>query len=399
VRQEPVEQIDTRNAIVTSEGDVHEEQGATQPAGATVSTTSLIEAAPAPTGRPRVRRSQRLKLMAVWTRQLFVLVRSGTPVAEAMRAVEQQVAAGGWRDVLSNLRRQIDDGTSLSVAMDRFPTIFDSVCRSLVAAGESTGKLDIMLERLSILTRQQLRVRRSLIGALVYPAMLVVVAVSVMTTMICFVLPRFAELFGTLDVPLPPTTNLLIGVSEALRSYWWLALLAIFAVIAGAYALMSTPGGRRVFDGWCVKMPVLGKIVRNFAAAKIARLLGTLTESRVPLLDALELTREASGSMVYYDLMLETEERVSRGESISASFRGSPLISPSMTEAIYHGEQNGQVGTVLCDLADFMDEENETVVRTLTSILEPIILIVLGAVVALVALSMFLPLFDLTSMT
>ena len=335
----------------------------------------------------------------MFSRQLAVLVRTGTPLAQSLDAIRRQVAPGPWRDVLNDLSRQIEGGSSLSEAMKQHPLCFDTVCHSLMAAGEAAGKLDSMLNRLSDLTRQQLRIRRSIGGALIYPCLLATVGVVVVMVMIGFVLPRFAGLFETLDAPLPPTTQMLMAISDVLRSKWWMFLiLAVITGAAGKYWL-STPTGRRTLDTWLVRLPYLGHFVRSLITARIARLLGVLLSSQVQLLEALQLTRRATVNTRYADLMQRAEEGVANGSPLSASFEGTHLINPSMTEAVRHGEQSGQLAVVLTDMAEFMDEENEVVVRTLASIVEPIILIVLGVIVAVLAVSMFMPLFDLTSLT
>ncbi len=344
-------------------------------------------------------RGRRLKNLTMFSRQLAVLVRTGTPLAQSLDAIRRQVKPGPWRDVLDDLSRQIEGGSSLSEAMKHHPLCFDTVCHSLMAAGESAGELDSMLNRLADLTRQQLRIRRSIGGALIYPCLLATVGVVVVMVMIGFVLPRFAGLFETLDAPLPPTTQVLMAISDVLRSKWWMFLiLAVTTAFAGKYWL-STPIGRRTLDTWLVRLPYLGHFVRSLITARIARLLGVLLSSQVQLLEALQLTRRATVNTRYADLMQRAEEGVANGSPLSASFEGTHLISPSMTEAVRHGEQSGQLAVVLTDMAEFMDEENEVVVRTLASIVEPLILIVLGVIVAFLAVSMFMPLFDLTSLT
>jgi type II secretory pathway component PulF len=229
--------------------------------------------------------------------------------------------------------------------------------------------------------------------------LLIVVAVSVLGLMVGFVLPRFAGLFETLDMPLPPTTKMLMAFSHLMTHYWWAVLVGLGAAGVAARFWLISSGGRRAVHTFAVRAPQLGKIVRSFSTARISRLLGVLLQSRVPLLTALALTRESCGNMHYEALLAKVEQSVTKGESISAAMGESDLIDASACEAIRNGEKAGRVGDVLVHLADFLDEENEVIVRSLTSVLEPLILIVLGVLVAFVALSTFLPLFDLTSMT
>jgi type II secretory pathway component PulF len=358
-----------------------------------------VRAAPERPPRRAVGPSRRLKSVSLWARQLYVLVRCGTPLAQALSAVERQSGSGRFRSVVADLRRHIDEGVSLSQAMARHREFFDPIACSLMAAGESSGRLDAMFDRLAALSRQQLRLRRSLIGALIYPALLIVVAASVLTSLICFVLPRFAELFTTLDAPLPPSTRVLMSLSAELRQHWWMGLVAVGGTVVTGRLLLRTSPGRRALDRWYVAMPLIGQVVRSIATARLLRLLGALLNSRVPLLESLQLTRESAGNTLYVGLVDSAVDAVTRGEALSMVFARSALVTPAVAEAIHHGEQSGQLGPMLSEMADFMDEENETVVRTLTGLLEPLILIVLGAVVALVAVSMFMPLFDVTAMT
>jgi type II secretory pathway component PulF len=214
-----------------------------------------------------------------------------------------------------------------------------------------------------------------------------------------FVLPRFAELFANLGAPLPPTTKMVMQASALLRGYWWAFILGAGGCVFGFRAWMRTPTGRRIVDTFLIKAPVLGKMVASFATARMARLLGIQIEAKVPLLDALRLTRMAARNVLYRELILSAEEAATQGQPVSAAFAASNLISPTITEALRSGEQSGQVAPLLISIADFLDEENDVVIRSLTSIIEPVILIVLGVLVGFVALSMFLPLFDLTAAT
>ncbi len=348
--------------------------------------------------RLRGGKSRRLKKLALFTRQLYVLVSSGTPLAQSLSALERQARNPGWQEVIGEIRTRLEHGSSLSEAMASHPECFDSVYRSMVAVGESSGDFAGMLDRLASLVHKRVRIRSTIKGAMVYPCLLVTVSMVVMTVLLLLVIPRFKELFETLDVPLPPTTALLISLSEMLRSYWWAMGGILAAVIVTVHLWLKTTAGKRAVDTLVLRLPQIGRIVKNFATARIARLLGVLMDSQLPVLEALRLTRGALANVHYAELIARTEQAVEKGEPISSTFADTDLISPSVYEATRSGERSGQVAALLLNLADFLDEENEIVVRSLTSILEPAVLIVMGALVAFVALSMFTPLFDITAM-
>ena len=347
----------------------------------------------------RPRGGQRIKKPAVFARQLCVLVSSGTQLMEALGALERQAKPGPWRDTICDLRAKVEQGTSLSAAMEDHPEYFDPVYCSLVAAGESSGRLTEMLDHLAGLKQKQLRVRNSIVGALIYPSMLVVLAVGIFTLLLAFVVPRFAGLFETLDVPLPATTQTLVTISGVFRGFWWAALLVLIGAIIAIVAYLRTPNGKRFRDTSILNLPYIANITKSIATARIVSLLGVLLEGHVPILKALRLTRDAAGNVCYADLVKNAEEQVAKGEPLSLAFSDTKLISPSVYEAIRSGEQSGQIDRLLLNVADFLDDENEVVIRSLTTIIEPVILVVMGLLVGLIAISMFMPLFDLTAMT
>jgi type II secretory pathway component PulF len=340
----------------------------------------------------------RLKNLAMFTRQLQVLISTGSPVVQSLAALERQSTVPAWREVIADIRHKVENGSTLAEALHSHPECFDSIYRSLISAGESGGQLEPMLQRLSTLTRQQLRMRSSIIGAMIYPSLLMCVAAGVLILMVVFILPRFAGLYETLDATLPPITQLLMNTSNALRHYWWAVIGGIVALATAIKMWLATPAGRRAWDGIAVRAPQFGRIVRSLATARIARILGVLVESHVPLLEALNLTKLTAGNVHYAELIAKAEDAVTRGDSMSHAIADSQLISAYVVEAIRNGEQTGQIGPLLLNIADFLDEENEVVIKSLTSILEPLILIVLGVLIGLVAVSMFMPLFDLTAM-
>jgi type II secretory pathway component PulF len=365
----------------------------------TSATDLSYEAAAASRGgaNQRIGTGRRLKNLAMFSRQLHVLVGSGTPIVQALAAIERQCEHENWRLVIAELRKRVEEGAPLSEAMRQQSAHFDAVCRSLIAAGESSGNLPQMLDRLANLSRKQLHLRSSVLGAMVYPCMLIMLGITVLIVMLLFVLPRFAGLFSTLDAPLPPTTKLLMWLSGLLRSYWWAALIGAAGGGFGLRAWVKSTRGKETIDTTSLNVPKFGRLMRSLMTARLARMLGTLLESRVPLLDALQLTRQSLMNLHYVKLIARAEESVGRGEPISAVLSSSDLISACVQEAVRNGEQTGQIGTPLVQMADFLDEENDVVVKSLTSIIEPMILIVLGVLVGFIAISMFLPLFDLVS--
>jgi type IV pilus assembly protein PilC len=349
--------------------------------------------------KKKVNQGTRLKNLAIFTRQLQVLLATGTPLMQSLGALERQTTDANWRQVIEQVRAAVEDGSSLAAAMGQYPEYFDAICRSLVAAGESAGNLPSMLERLAVLTRKQLHVRRSIIGATIYPALLVTVAMGVLITLMTFVLPRFEELFESLDTPLPPTTKILMGISSILRSYWWAVSAGTAAGGFLTWSWLKSENGRRTMQSAVLYLPQFGAIVKSFSTARIARLLGILLQGRVPLVEALQLTEGACGNHQYAKLVAGACDAVTRGESLAMAFSDTRLIAPSVQEAILSGERSGQLGPLLTTLADFLEEQNEVTVKSLTSILEPLILMALGLLVGVIAVSMFLPLFDLTAAT
>lgn len=350
---------------------------------------------------PRVRHVRRrrgtLKPLAEFLRQLTVLVRTGTPIMQALEALERQASSEEWRRVIEDVRRGVEEGRSLSEAMESHPEVFDPVCRSLVHAGESSGRMDVLLDRLAALVRQQLQIRNAVAGAMVYPLLLVGVAGVVLCVMVLFVIPRFEGLFETLGAPLPPTTRALIALSHGLKDQWWLWLGGAAGLGLGLRAYLGSRAGREALDRLLLGLPTVGRVMRSFAAARLARILGVLVDGKVPLIEALRLTKEAMTSPSFARLIDRAEEYVTRGESISDGMKSGGLMNPAVIEALRNGERTGQIPVVLLNVADYLDEDNAVLVRTLTSVIEPVLLVVLGLTVGLVAFSLFMPLFDLTA--
>lgn len=348
----------------------------------------------APAAKPS---SKRLEQVSGFLRQLAVLVSTGTPLVEAIGSLRLQQKEGPFRAVLDRMTARLEEGAQLSDTMAHHPEYFDGVCRSLVAAGESGGKLDAMLTRLAAFTRQQVRVRKTVTGAMIYPCLLVCVAIAVTFAMLGFVLPRFEGLFKSLDTALPPSTQILMDLSNLARQHWYAVIGLFLGVPTAAHFYGRSAAGRRTVERLMLSTPHLGQLTRGYATARLSRVLGVLLDGKVTLLDAIRLTRQATGIRRYERLLERAEEGVTRGESFSAAINDATLIPPTFIEAVRSGERSGKVSVVLLTLADAMDEDNELALKTVTGLLEPLILILLGLVVGGMAISMFLPLFDLTA--
>ncbi len=340
---------------------------------------------------------KRLGQLAEFSRQMSVLVATGTPLVQSLSAVERQASDPGWSRVVRDLRERVEQGASLAEAMHDNPREFDAVTRSLIAAGENAGNMPEMLKRLSGITRQRQKTISTVLGAMVYPVLLIGVSLIVITVMLLFVVPRFAGMFASLDTPLPATTKFLLNVGDLLRNWWFIVFPAAFGAAGSLFLIPATARGRRFLDTASLRLPVIGRLTRSLAVARIARLMGVLLASHVKMLEAIELTRQAAGNSHYRALLARATEHVVAGESLASAFAGSWLVSPGFCETVRNGEETGRLGEALSGMAEFMDEDNETAVKSATSLIEPAILIVLGGVVGFVALSLFLPLFDLTA--
>ncbi len=364
--------------------------------------TSLTQGAGANTAnKVKAKKQSRSKItqrmVAEFARELSVLIATGTPLIDAISSVERQSTNGSWTKVLKDVRSRLEEGDTLTSALGDRPEVFDAVFRSLVAAGESSGHLDAMLQRVANLTRKQASIRSSLMGAMMYPFLLIGVAVIVIGLLIGVVLPRFAGMFETLDTPLPASTAVLMAISGFIRAYWYGVIPAIIAGVYFGVRWVRSDTGQQMLWAYALRVPKLGDIQRSFMTARITRLMGVLLEAKVPMLDAIDLTRQSLVNRRYVTLMDQTEKAVTKGEPISSALSRDGLIISSACEAVRNGEQSGRLAEVLIHISDYLDEDNETIVKTASSLIEPVIMVGLGIVVGFVAISMFLPLFDLTA--
>lgn len=345
----------------------------------------------------RVRPGGKLKDVLFFTQQMSMLVRSGARVVQAMEAIESQAARPAWRRVIRQLRAEVEEGRPLSQAMQRFPKLFPPVFVNMVAAGEASGNMGQAFDRLASLARQQHGIRSRVLGALTYPAVLMLLCCGVVVTLFTFILPRFAEMFTSLDVDLPATTALLIDASQWAHNHILLVLGMLAAAGVGLVFFFRSDQGQRFFSRAMVRVPLFGLIVRNVIFARLCRIWGQLLESKVGLVDAVDLTMQSTTSLDFQELLREVREAITQGNSIGPPLRNSWLLPRTFAAAIATGEESGRLGDALLFVAGCLEEENAQVLASLTRIIEPLMLVIMGTIVGTVAISLFLPMFDMAT--
>lgn len=335
--------------------------------------------------------------LVMFARQMSMLMSVGTGVVPALAAITRQMNNERWRNGMLHVRDEVEKGAPLSVAMNREPQLFTRVFCSMVAAGEATATLPETFNRLCELSKQQLDTRNRLIGAAIYPIVLVNICLGVISLLVVFVLPRFESLFDTLHVELPVTTAKMMALSRFLSANGAACAGGLAATLIGIVLYLRSRHGRRTVGWLAIRLPVLGKVVRSLALARICRLLGVMVEARVPLLESVELTLNATNHPEYRQLLIDLQQDISQGKPLAESLARSPLADPSVVQAVAAGEESGNVGRALLFVGEWMDEENQTRIDSLSKILEPLVLVFMGGVVGGVAISLFLPLFDMTA--
>ena len=338
-----------------------------------------------------------VKQLMLITRQLAMLLKSGSALVPAIVSVSRQMCRPEHRRMLEIIREDLEAGRPLTESLRRFPRCFDVAYCAVVAAGESSATLPEMFERLAGSVGKRRSMQNRIIGALIYPALLIMLSANIMAVMLFFVVPRFAVMFENLSVELPRSTKFMLAASSMMQSYWYVAVLVIAAAVSGAIYLVRSPRGLQWASNMQTRVFILGRLMSRLIQAKTFRILGTLLEARVGLLDALELARGVTRNRQFQDLYERIDEAVTNGESVSGVLEGTSLINPAIVQAIRTGEQSGRLGEAITFAADVVDEENTELLNTLTRLVEPVILIVMGLVVGTVAVSLFMPLFDMTA--
>jgi len=342
---------------------------------------------------------QRVKTqdIALMTRQLATLVGSGIPLVDSLQALEDQLENIKLKEVMTSVREKVTEGGKLSDAMKGHPKIFNDLYVNMINAGESSGALDIVLERLADFTENQAKLKSKVIGAMVYPTIMTVVGLVMMIVLMVFVIPQMTGMLEQMGATLPLPTRVLIGISDVFVKYWY--LLIIFVVILGVLfkRWIKTEKGREVYDRKMLKMPLFGDLFRMVAISRFARTLSTLLNSGVPLLVSMDIVRNIVSNVILKRVMEETKNSVKEGESVAEPLKRSGEIPPLVTHMIAIGEKTGGLEKMLERIADTYDTRVDTTVSSMMSILEPVMILVMAGIVAFVVLSVMLPMLELSN--
>jgi type IV pilus assembly protein PilC len=345
----------------------------------------------------KVGKKVKAKNLAVFTRQFSVMIDAGLPLVQCLEILGSQEEDKNFAAVILQTRADVEAGASLADAMRRHPKTFDSLFTNMIAAGEAGGILDTILKRLATYIEKAVKLSQQVKSAMIYPVAVIVIAAAVVGVILWKVIPTFAALFEGLGAELPLPTRIVIWLSNALVTYMPFVLVGIGAVVWAFRQYYSTAGGKRVVDGTMLRAPVLGNILRKIAVARFCRTLSTLISSGVPILDGLEITAKTAGNTVVEDAIMTTRKSIERGETISVPLKETGVFPPMVTQMIGVGEATGALDTMLGKIAEFYEEEVDTAVAGLLTLLEPIMIAILGVIVGGIVISMYLPIFDLIS--
>lgn len=336
--------------------------------------------------------------LALLTRQLSTLVRSGIPLEEALLAVSQQSEKVRVRSVLAGVRSRVMEGRTLAEGLGAFPTVFPEIYCATVSAGEQSGHLDAVLERMADYTENRQVLQQKIRNAMIYPVLLTVICLGIVGLLLGYVVPEVVRVFEAGERELPILTRLLIAASDFLRTWWWLLLTAIVAGVWGFRRWVREPGARRRYDSFKLRLPLIGRITRGNNAARFARTFAILAASAVPVLEALRIAAEVVTNTTMRQAVQDAAVRVREGAPIARSLGASKLFPPMLIHLIASGETSGELEAMLERAADNQERELDGVVNTAVGILGPMMILVMGAFVFVIVIALLLPIFELNQL-
>ena len=337
------------------------------------------------------------KNLAIFTRQFSVMIDAGLPLVQCLEILGKQEPHKGFSAVILKVREDVEAGAALADAMKKHPKTFDALFSNMIAAGEAGGILDTILKRLAVYIEKAVKLKGDVKSAMIYPVAVIVIATLVVGAILWKVIPTFAALFAGLGAELPLPTRIVIQLSNALVAYGWILIIALGLAGWGIKTYYATENGRKVIDTLLLKTPILGGILRKVAVARFCRTLSTLLASGVPILDGLDITARTAGNAVIEQAIQTTRSSIERGETISGPLRATNVFPSMVVQMINVGETTGALDAMLSKIADFYEEEVDTAVAGLLTLMEPVMIAFLGVVVGGIVIAMYLPIFDLIS--
>lgn len=335
------------------------------------------------------------KQLTTFTRQLSTLQDAGLPIVRSLRILEGQLKPGVLKNTLYTVGDDVEGGMTLSEALQKHPKAFDKLYVNMVRAGEIGGVLDAILQRLADFREKAQRLKKQIIGAMIYPVAVITVAGGILAGILTFIVPKFKQMFDELDVELPAMTQMLMAFSDFMKHRWYWGLAGIAGIIVFVKVLGATSGGRYIIDKIKLKIPVFGSIISKSVIARFTRTLGTLVASGVPILEALNITKETAGNMVVSRALGHVHDSIREGESIAEPLSQSKICDDMVVNMIDVGEETGDLDKMLLKIADQYDDDVDTAVAGMTSLIEPIMIIFLGGAVGFIVIALFMPLISL----
>ncbi len=336
--------------------------------------------------------------IAVFTRQLATLLEAGLPLVDSLSSLVEQIGDRTLKGVVADVRERVREGSSLSEALSKYPKSFSSLYVNMVKAGEGSGALEKILRRLADYAEDEVRLRSRVRAALSYPLLMVFIGLGVLFFLFSFVIPMVTRIFTEMKRALPLPTMVLISTSDFLKSFWWVVLLGIGGLLLGVRALKRTEAGGLIFDRLKLRIPLLGNLFRDMAVARFSRTLGTLVGSEAPILSSLDIVKNVVGNSVFSRAIEVARDEIGEGGNITNPLRRSRIFPPMVIRMISVGEESGNLEGMLVKVAETYDDEIQTRVSALTSLLEPLIILIMGLVVGFVVLAVLLPIFEMNQM-
>jgi type IV pilus assembly protein PilC len=344
---------------------------------------------------PGMQPSVKEKDLVTFTRQFATMIDAGLPLVQCLEILGNQSDNKTFATVISKVRTDVEGGATFAEALRRHPKAFPELYVNMVAAGEAGGILDTILNRLAAYIEKSMALKKKVKSAMVYPTVVIVVAVGVVFLMLIFVIPTFEKMFKDFGGTLPGITQSVIDLSKFLQSYWWVVIGGISGTIFMLKRYRKSKSGERQTDAMALKLPVFGAIIRKVSVAKFTRTLGTLISSGVPILDGLDIVARTAGNRVIEEAILRTRQAISEGKTIAEPLAQTKVFPPMVVQMIGVGESAGALDTMLNKIADFYDEEVDTAVGALSSMLEPLIMVFLGFTLGYIVIAMYLPIFKI----